>query len=199
MTYDWGFDLLRSRAQNEAVGRAQAPPRPLMLPRLHSRSGLITNRDSTELVPLTKDSDPEKAPLSPSLPSFPPPLPPAPQTARSPYGLRPTLLLPLPVYPFAIATDLVLRLTWSVKLSSHLHAHAEGDRLIFLIEFAEMLRRWIWVFLRVEWEVVKEREVRASMPPGTRMRRRAPDASIEDEYEMLAGRTSFDKERSEEG
>lgn len=116
-----------------------------------------------------------------------------------PFGLRPTLLLPLPVYPFAIVADLVLRMTWSVKLSSHLHAYAEGDRLIFLIEFAEMARRWMWVFLRVEWEVVKERKVRASMPPGTRMRRRAPDASIEDEYEMLAARASYEGDRPEEG
>ena len=117
---------------------------------------------------------------------------------RYPFGLRSTLLLPLPVYPFAIFADLLLRLTWSAKLSSHLHAYAEGDRLIFLIEFAEMLRRWMWVFLRVEWEVVREREVRASMPPGARIRRTAPDASIEDGYEMLAGRATPDSERRTE-
>ena len=203
VTYDWGFDLLRSRDKNETTGRAQAPPRPLMLPRLHSQSGLITGRDSADLSKEGLDLgslDPEKAPLSPLSPSFPPSLPPLPPpraAARYPFGLRPTLLLPLPVYPFAIVTDLVLRMTWSAKLSSHLHAHAEGVRFIFLIEFAEMLRRWIWVFLRVEWEVVKEREVRASMPPGTRMRRRAPDASIEDEYEMLASGTGREMEMEE--
>jgi hypothetical protein len=115
-----------------------------------------------------------------------------------PFGLRRTLLLPLPIYPFAIIADLVLRLTWSAKLSSHLHSNIEGDRAIFLIEFAEMLRRWMWVFLRVEWELVKERELRASLPPGARMRRKAPDASIENEYELLAGSSSIDGRSVEE-
>jgi hypothetical protein len=52
---------------------------------------------------------------------------------------------------------LVLRLTWSIKLSSHLHADAlgEGSLFIFWLEVAELVRRWIWVFIRVEWEIVK--------------------------------------------
>lgn len=28
--------------------------------------------------------------------------------------------------------------------------------LIFGLEMAEMMRRWVWVFLRVEWEVVRK-------------------------------------------
>lgn len=178
MTYDWGFDLLRTREKQTNRSRPHSPPRPLVLPRLHSRSALLTSpRGSDELTKelLEDERQAEERPVTPK---------------RYPFGLRPTLLLPLPVYPFAIFADLVLRLTWSAKLSSHLHAYADGDRVIFLIEFAEMLRRWMWVFLRVEWELVKEREVRAAAPPGTRMRRRAPDASIEDEYEMLGGRST---------
>ena len=55
--------------------------------------------------------------------------------------------------------NLVLRLTWSVKLSPHLHSHSEGSGVIFWTEVAELVRRWMWVFLRVEWEIVKgERE-----------------------------------------
>jgi hypothetical protein len=52
---------------------------------------------------------------------------------------------------------LVLRLTWSVKLSSHLHAkvQGEGSFLIFWVEVAELVRRWVWVFIRVEWEIVR--------------------------------------------
>ena len=102
-----------------------------------------------------------------------------------PFGLRRTLLLPLAIYPFAIIADLILRLTWSAKLSSHLHSFIDEDRAIFFVELAEMLRRWMWVFLRVEWEVVREREVRAGLPPDARVRRRAPDASDEAEFEML--------------
>lgn len=56
--------------------------------------------------------------------------------------------------------NLVLRLTWSVKLSPHLHSHSEGSGVIFWMEVAELVRRWMWVFLRVEWEIVKDgREV----------------------------------------
>ena len=49
--------------------------------------------------------------------------------------------------------------------------------------------------------MVKEREVRASVPPGTRMRRRAPDADAEHEYEMLveSSSASYDGVRDEEG
>ena len=51
----------------------------------------------------------------------------------------------------------MLRLTWGIKLSSHLHANAqgEGSLFIFWLEVAELVRRWIWVFIRVEWEIVK--------------------------------------------
>jgi len=73
-----------------------------------------------------------------------------------PYGLRPVLLYPLLVYPLIIFLNLVLRMTWSIKLSSHLHLHSEGSTVIFWLEVAELLRRWMWVFLRIEWEVVKK-------------------------------------------
>ena len=76
-----------------------------------------------------------------------------------PFGLRARLLYPLPYYPFVVFANLVLRLTWSVKLSPHLHSHSEGSGVIFWTEVAELVRRWMWVFLRVEWEIVKgERE-----------------------------------------
>nr|GAT60534.1 protein-er retention protein [Mycena chlorophos] len=72
-----------------------------------------------------------------------------------PFGLRAMLLFPLPVYPLVIFLNLVLRLTWSIKLSSHLHSKSEGSVAIFWLEMAEVLRRWLWVFVRVEWEVIK--------------------------------------------
>ncbi|KAF8210444.1 EXS family-domain-containing protein [Mycena galopus ATCC 62051] len=73
-----------------------------------------------------------------------------------PYGLRPTLRYPLPVYPLLVFLNLVLRLTWSIKLSTHLHAKTDGSVAIFWLEMAEVVRRWMWVFLRVEWEVIKK-------------------------------------------
>ncbi len=146
------MDLLRPKYAANASPRTSVPPRPLLLPRLHSRSPLIKRPES----PL---DEPEAEQLAYT------------NAGRGPhpYGLRPTLLYPLPVYPFAILVDLVLRLTWSAKLSSHLHSYAEGDLIIFWIELAEVVRRWMWVFLRVEWETVKEVEAHAPRSPPPRL------------------------------
>ena len=77
------------------------------------------------------------------------------------FGLRPTLLLPDPlVYHLFALIDLVLRFTWSLKLSSHLHTIAEIESGVFMMEALELARRWMWVFVRVEWEAVKMGEVR---------------------------------------
>lgn len=71
--------------------------------------------------------------------------------------LRPHILLPgTAAYYIAIAIDLLLRLTWSLKLSSHLHAIHEIESGIFLMEALEVLRRWMWTFIRIEWEAVKK-------------------------------------------
>lgn len=183
VTHDWGFDLLLPRSFasgsiHSDLHRKSSPPRPLMLPRLHSRTALLSGEQvvsPTSNTDLSEDTylDLADKPHSPTHLLRP---------TWHPFGLRPTLLFPLPVYPFAILADLVLRLTWSAKLSSHLHSYADGDLLIFCFELAEMVRRWMWVFIRVEWEVIKRRgEVRVhSPPPLGRM------ASIgEEEYEMV--------------
>ncbi|KAJ7072174.1 EXS family-domain-containing protein [Mycena amicta] len=102
-------------------------------------------------------------------------------TQPYPFGLRSTLLFPLPVYPLVVFLNLVLRLTWSIKLSSHLHSKSEGSVAIFWLEIAEVLRRWLWVFVRVEWEVIKR------MQYGPRREVLLDDFSdeVEDEYEMV--------------
>ncbi len=75
------------------------------------------------------------------------------------FGLRSILLFPDPlVYHLFIFLDLVLRFTWSLKLSSHLHTISEIESGVFLMEALELGRRWMWVFLRVEWELVKQME-----------------------------------------
>lgn len=71
--------------------------------------------------------------------------------------LRPILLLPDPaIYYLCICLDLILRLTWSLKLSSHLHSAQEVESGLFLIELMEVFRRWMWVYLRIEWEAVRK-------------------------------------------
>ncbi|GJJ06474.1 hypothetical protein Clacol_000666 [Clathrus columnatus] len=81
---------------------------------------------------------------------------PYPET-KYPNGLRPILLFNDPfVYYAAIGLNFVLRFTWSLKLSSHLHTLANMENGIFILEALELIRRWIWVFFRIEWEAVKK-------------------------------------------
>lgn len=73
-----------------------------------------------------------------------------------PYGLRRTLVFPQnSLYYGAIGIDLLLRFTWSLKLSTHLDHFNDWEGGIFVLEVAEVLRRWVWIFFRVETEWVR--------------------------------------------
>ena len=67
---------------------------------------------------------------------------------------------PLPLstrlYYVFIVVNLLLRFTWSLKLSPHLVYLVEWQRGLLLLEALELVRRCVWVLLRVEWEVVKQ-------------------------------------------
>lgn len=146
VTNDWGLELLRPRSTNDLPPPERPPPpRRLVLPRLHSA------------VPLLSRS-PSHSPITPSEERVSSPTDDIDRHQRRPYpyGLRPKLLYPLPIYPLMVFLNLVLRLTWSIKLSSHLHSQRDGSVAIFWLEMAEIFRRWMWVFIRVEWEVIKK-------------------------------------------
>lgn len=73
------------------------------------------------------------------------------------FGLRRTMLLPdVVIYYLVVALDFILRFTWSLKLSSHLHTVHEMEAGIFLLEALEVIRRWMWVYVRLEWEAVRK-------------------------------------------
>lgn len=70
-----------------------------------------------------------------------------------PYGLREHLQFGTPeIYYGAIVLDLLLRATWSFKLSPHLDHFGNLEGGIFVLQFLEVFRRWIWIFFRVETE-----------------------------------------------
>jgi hypothetical protein len=74
--------------------------------------------------------------------------------------LRPpehVMLFPPIVYQMAVTCDLILRFAWSLKLSSHLHHIIELESTAFYLEAMEILRRWAWTFLRLEWEICKRK------------------------------------------
>ncbi|KIY49088.1 EXS-domain-containing protein [Fistulina hepatica ATCC 64428] len=138
---DWGLDLLKP----SSTDTKHAPPRQLMLPQLHSHTDdLLSGRSPSHLPSSSLDRPPPTVVHAEHRPY--------------PFGLRPVLLFPLPVYPMVVFLNLVLRLTWSAKLSSHLHSQSEGSAVVFWLEVAEIFRRWMWVFLRVEWEVIQREQ-----------------------------------------
>lgn len=55
-------------------------------------------------------------------------------------------------YYGAIVMDALLRCTWSLKLSPHLDHFNDLEGGIFTMEVLEVLRRWVWIFFRVECE-----------------------------------------------
>jgi len=67
------------------------------------------------------------------------------------------MLFPPIVYQLAVTCDLILRFAWSLKLSSHLHHIIELESTAFYLEAMEIIRRWAWTFLRVEWEACKRK------------------------------------------
>lgn len=73
-----------------------------------------------------------------------------------PYGLRRHRYFPTNIlYYTAIIVDLLLRCTWSFKLSPHLDHFNDLEGGIFLMEGLEVIRRWMWIFFRVETEWVR--------------------------------------------
>jgi len=87
-----------------------------------------------------------------------PPFDPLTKLPEYPYGLRRHRYFVRPsIYYIVICVDLVLRCTWSLKLSPHLHHINEWEGGIFLLELLEVGRRWVWIFFRVETEWVRVR------------------------------------------
>lgn len=75
-----------------------------------------------------------------------------------PYGLRRQRVFQLPeLYYCIIFIDLLLRCSWSMKLSVHLEHFNDFEGGIFVLEIMEVLRRWMWVYFRVETEWVRTR------------------------------------------
>lgn len=140
VTNDWGLTLLQSRPAEETQQRPSTPRR-LVPARLHSSSHLLP-KDSLDSRNPAEDTSLHTAGL-----------PDQPQSIGVP-GLRPMLLFPELIYPIAITLNLLLRFAWSMRLSSLIQSHASVAN--FCLKLAELLRRWMWVFIRIEWEVIKK-------------------------------------------
>ncbi|KAI5291830.1 protein-ER retention protein, partial [Ascosphaera acerosa] len=58
-------------------------------------------------------------------------------------------------YYGAIATDLVLRFTWLARVSGRLQSASQAEGGVFVLQLLEVVRRWLWIFFRVETEWVR--------------------------------------------
>ena len=77
---------------------------------------------------------------------------------QHPFGLRRSLVFRLPeLYYVVIVIDLILRCTWSLKLSVHLEHFNDIEGGIFVLEILEACRRCMWGFLRIEAEWLRSR------------------------------------------
>jgi EXS family len=145
VTNDWGLSLFQSFTGYDS---SVSPQRPLL-------SRIQRPDPSTPSLPSSQSEVEASVAMLGDI-SHPPVSRPT-QQQPYPWGLRPVLLFNDPiVYYIAISLNLVLRLTWSLKLSSHLHSMAELEGGVFLVETLELIRRWVWVFFRIEWEAVKK-------------------------------------------
>jgi len=140
VTNDWGLNLFKL----EAAKNRKRAPKALLLPRIYLNN-VATSRDSS----LDGDySDIRYPPTHRDASRYP--------YRQSCSGLRPTVLYPRAVYPALVFVNFVLRLVWTAKLSTHFYTARDGSLVFFWLEVAEVLRRWLWVFLRIEWEVVRK-------------------------------------------
>lgn len=61
-------------------------------------------------------------------------------------------------YYIAIAVDFVLRYLWLIRLLpeySYLQFLYRTEQGLFVLEILEVLRRWVWIFIKVETEFIK--------------------------------------------
>lgn len=61
-------------------------------------------------------------------------------------------------YYLAIAVDFVLRYLWVIRLlpeMSFLRLLYQTEEGLFVLEILEILRRWVWIFIKVETEFIK--------------------------------------------
>lgn len=152
VTNDWGLDLLQIHSFRAMVAEPRAH-----LPVLHRRSSVI-DTDLTSSAPPSSDF---RSPVSGDTTgdtgtdgkAFV-----RRHTRRASLLRRPEKPLPLPttVYWVFLVVNLFLRFTWSLKLSSHWQFLVEWQRGLLLLEALEIVRRSVWVLLRVEWELVRQ-------------------------------------------
>ncbi|KAL1957085.1 hypothetical protein VTO42DRAFT_6343 [Malbranchea cinnamomea] len=73
-----------------------------------------------------------------------------------PFGLRPHRYFHAnQIYYTAIIIDFILRFTWVSRLSVRINWINDLESGVFVLMFLEVMRRWMWIFFRIETEWVR--------------------------------------------
>lgn len=166
VTNDWTFGLLRpahwpSSPPRLPINASRSPPpppatepermarRPYAFPKTRARH-------PAGYMPLTPDHSLFAASSSePYRPLPPPPNPNAWPSLLTSRLLRPELLFrPTALYALLISLNLALRLSWTLRLAGDLSQPSESAG--YVLEILEILRRWLWCFVRLEAEMVRQ-------------------------------------------
>ena len=132
---DWGLNLLRLHSA-EDFQKQPSLPKPLVLPRRHTVFSVPDDSENASF----------------NMPRFPADF--FADQFRS--RLRPSLNFPSPVYPAVVLLNFLLRLTWLMRPFGFVEVQSHSGLANFGLQMGELIRRWIWVFIRVEWEMIKK-------------------------------------------
>jgi EXS family len=145
---DWGLNLLSIQSAKDSQKRPSPPKRLIDLPVPEDMAdGTSSEQNRLPAVPFARSY------------LFRP-------------RLRPTLLFPPSVYLAAVLLNFMLRLTWLMRPIGFVEVQSHAGLANFFLQMGELVRRWIWVFIRVEWEMIKKNQGHTTI-------------SDEPEYEMI--------------
>lgn len=74
--------------------------------------------------------------------------------------LRPRLRFGLTMSALIVLADVVLRFSWLLRFVSWQHLFVSHDAFVLCTQFLEVFRRSIWNLLRVEWENIKQKQLK---------------------------------------
>ena len=77
-------------------------------------------------------------------------------------SLRSRTYYPIWFYVLAVAGNMVLRFAWAINRLSYF-GNMSPSQLILLTEALEVFRRFVWNFIRIEWEVINTKNKAAEV------------------------------------
>jgi hypothetical protein len=81
---------------------------------------------------------------------------------RISYYFRVRFLFPMLFYLFICTLNVFLRFSWMANMVPYFQS-LNPMKLVLIVEVAEVFRRFLWNFLRVEWEIINKQDAAAKV------------------------------------